>query len=87
MNSYETGWLGEARAAAYLRRRGMRVLSRRFRAAHGEIDLIANSESQPLIWARRTTTQYGKAWIWRGCLLAFISFVPAARKGGTDPDD
>ena len=37
----ETGWLGEAKAAAYLRKQGMRILKRRYRAAHGEIDLIA----------------------------------------------
>lgn len=41
MNSYESGLLGELRAAAYLKRGGMRLLARRYRAGHGEVDLIA----------------------------------------------
>ena len=41
MNRQKTGLLGEWRAALYLRRQGMRIVARRFRAAHGEIDLIA----------------------------------------------
>ena len=40
MNLFEKGVLGESRAALYLRRQGMRILERRFRAAHSEIDLI-----------------------------------------------
>ncbi len=41
MNIRETGWLGEMKAAACLRRQGMRILERRYRSSHGEIDLIA----------------------------------------------
>ena len=41
MIARETGWLGETRAAFYIRMHGMRLITRRFRAAHGEIDLIA----------------------------------------------
>lgn len=41
MNAQNIGWLGELRAAAYLKRQGMLVIVRRYRAAHGEIDLIA----------------------------------------------
>ena len=41
MNRQETGLLGEWRAAQYLKRHGMRILERRFRAGHDEIDLIA----------------------------------------------
>ena len=41
MKAQETGWLGETRAALYLRMHGMKLIARRFRAAHGEIDLIA----------------------------------------------
>lgn len=33
--------MGEWRAARYLRRQGMRIVEKRYRAAHGEIDLIA----------------------------------------------
>ena len=41
MNIWREGLLGEIRAARYARRHGMRVLERRYRTAHGEIDLIA----------------------------------------------
>lgn len=37
----ELGRLGEQLAAAYLKRRGVRVLARNVRTRHGEIDLIA----------------------------------------------
>ena len=40
MNGWLTGLLGEGRAEQYLKKQGMRVLKRRYRAAHGEIDLI-----------------------------------------------
>ena len=40
MNAQKTGWLGEMRAAAFLRGQGMRILKKRWRTAHGEIDLI-----------------------------------------------
>ena len=38
---FETGLWGEHRAAAYLKRQGMRILEKRYRTPHGEIDLIA----------------------------------------------
>ena len=41
MSIRETGLLGELRAAMYLKRQGMRIVARRYRAAHGEIDIIA----------------------------------------------
>lgn len=41
MTVFETGLLGEYRAARYLRGQGMRILKRRYRAPGGEIDLIA----------------------------------------------
>lgn len=41
MSIWQTGLLGEMRAAQYARRQGMRILARRYRTAHGEIDLIA----------------------------------------------
>ena len=41
MNSYQTGVWGEVQAAWHLRKAGMRIVARRFRTAHGEIDLIA----------------------------------------------
>ena len=41
MNGYKTGLRGEGRAALYLQLHGMRILERRFRVPHGEIDLIA----------------------------------------------
>lgn len=41
MSIFETGVVGELRAAAYLKKQGMRILRSRYRGAHGEIDLIA----------------------------------------------
>ena len=41
MNAYSIGVLYELKAARYLRRQGCRVIARRYRAADGEIDLIA----------------------------------------------
>lgn len=41
MSVFEKGLLGEVRAALYLKKQGMRILERRYRCAHGEIDLIA----------------------------------------------
>lgn len=41
MNAEKTGLLYELRAAVYLKKQGLRILNRRFRAADGEIDLIA----------------------------------------------
>lgn len=39
--SFLTGLIGEREAARFLKRQGMRILARRYRTAHGEIDLIA----------------------------------------------
>lgn len=41
MSIFEAGLSGENRAAAYLKNHGMRILEKRFRTPHGEIDLIA----------------------------------------------
>ena len=41
MRIFEIGLLGEKQAAAYLKKQGMRILEKRFRTPHGEIDLIA----------------------------------------------
>lgn len=41
MNAYRIGFIYELRAAKYVRAQGFRVLCRRYRAADGEIDLIA----------------------------------------------
>lgn len=41
MNAYYIGFVYELRAARYVKKRGMRVLDKRFRAAGGELDLIA----------------------------------------------
>ena len=45
MNIGQIGLLGEMKAARFLRRQGMRILARRYRAAHGEIDLIARDKN------------------------------------------
>lgn len=59
MNIRETGLLGEARAAMYLRRQGMRILERRWRAAHGEIDLIAR-EGNTIVFVEVKTRLRGR---------------------------
>ena len=40
----EIGLQGENQAAVYLKRQGMRILEKRFRTPHGEIDLIAREK-------------------------------------------
>jgi putative endonuclease len=39
--AFQTGISAESRAAAYLMAKGYRILARRFRTPHGEIDLVA----------------------------------------------
>jgi putative endonuclease len=39
--AFRTGLSAESRAAAYLMAKGYRILARRFRTRHGEIDLVA----------------------------------------------
>ena len=45
MNAYYVGFLYELRAARYVKKRGCRILARRYRARGGEIDLIAREGS------------------------------------------
>ena len=40
MNITRIGLLGEWKAARYLKKQGMRILQKRYRTKHGEIDLI-----------------------------------------------
>ena len=39
--AFQTGLSAESRAAAFLMAKGYRILARRFRTPHGEIDLVA----------------------------------------------
>ncbi len=39
--AFHTGLSAEARAAAYLMAKGFRILAKRFRTPHGEIDIVA----------------------------------------------
>jgi len=39
--AFRTGLTAESRAAAYLMAKGYRILAKRFRTPHGEIDLVA----------------------------------------------
>ena len=73
MNIRETGLLGEARAAAFLRRRGMRILVRRYRTAHGEIDLIARDRDALVFIEVKTRS--------RGRLDSGLSAVNAEKRG------
>ena len=73
MNIQETGLLGEIRAAAYLRRRGMRILARRYRTAHGEIDLVAR-EGNTIVFIEVKTRP-------RGRLDSGLAAVHAEKRG------
>ena len=42
MSQYQAGLLGEGLAAEYLKQRGYRLVSRRYRGRLGEVDLIAS---------------------------------------------
>ncbi|MDA9423198.1 MULTISPECIES: YraN family protein [Bradyrhizobium] len=39
--AFQTGISAESRAAAYLMAKGYRILAKRYRTAHGEIDIVA----------------------------------------------
>lgn len=43
--AFRTGISAESRAAAYLIAKGYRILARRFRTPHGEIDLVAKKRN------------------------------------------
>lgn len=43
--AFRTGISAEGRAAAYLMAKGYRILARRFRTPHGEIDLVAKKRN------------------------------------------
>src|SRR3954447_15466955 len=43
--AFRTGLSAEARAAAYLMAKGYRILAKRFRTPHGEIDIVAKRRS------------------------------------------
>jgi len=43
--AFRTGLSAEARAAAYLMAKGYRILAKRFRTPHGEIDIVARKRS------------------------------------------
>ena len=58
MNVWQEGMLGEMRAARYARRHGMRILEKRYRTAHGEIDLIAR-EGDTLVFIEVKARPHG----------------------------
>src|ERR1700731_4801637 len=43
--AFRTGLSAEARAAAFLMAKGYRILAKRFRTPHGEIDIVARKRS------------------------------------------
>ncbi len=43
--AFRTGLSAESRAAVYLLARGYRILARRFRTPHGEIDIVAKKSN------------------------------------------
>lgn len=59
MNAYWIGLKGEWRAARYLKKQGLRIEGRRYRARHGEIDLIAR-DGDTLVFVEVKTRQNGR---------------------------
>ena len=59
MNIWQEGLLGEMRAARQMKKQGMRILERRYRTAHGEIDLIA-PEGDTLVFIEVKARAKGK---------------------------
>ena len=59
MNGQQIGLLGEWQAARYLKRQGMRILEKRYRAGHGEIDLIAR-DSGALVYIEVKARPHGR---------------------------
>jgi len=55
---FEIGLMGERRAAAHLKKQGMRILEKRYRTPHGEIDLIAR-EKDTLVFVEVKTRPSG----------------------------
>lgn len=55
------GRRGEARAARYLRRRGLRIVARNWRCGLGEIDLVARDGDQLVVVEVRTQSGGGFA--------------------------
>jgi putative endonuclease len=53
------GWIGERAAARYLKKQGMRVLTRGFRTRWGEIDLIAR-DRDTLVFVEVKTRRRGE---------------------------
>ena len=58
-DAFSAGLLGEWQAARYLKRQGMRILEKRFRTAHGEIDLIAR-DGETLVFIEVKSRPRGK---------------------------
>lgn len=62
MDAKELGRRGEAAAAEYLMRHGCKILTRNYRVAAGEIDLIAEEQDGTLLFVEvktRRTSRYG----------------------------
>ena len=59
MKAFEIGLLGEMRAAGYLKKQGLRVIERRYRTPHGEIDLIAK-DGETLVFIEVKTRTGGR---------------------------
>ena len=55
----EVGQRGEAVAAAYLRRQGMRVVARNWRCRHGELDLVVLDGAELVAVEVKTRTGLG----------------------------
>ena len=58
-NAFSAGLLGEWQAARYLKHQGMQILAKRFRTAHGEIDLIAR-DGETLVFIEVKSRPRGK---------------------------
>ena len=56
----ELGWRGEKVAARYLRRRGYRIVARRYRCRRGELDLVAVSPEGTIVFVEVKSGRGGR---------------------------
>ncbi len=56
----ELGWRGEKVAARYLRRKGYRIVARRYRCRRGELDLVAVSREGTIVFVEVKSGRGGR---------------------------
>ena len=70
--AFRTGLSAEARAAAWLMAKGYRILAKRFRTPHGEIDLVTGSHKNDDLALRRVELGVGGQHAERTAIEGFV---------------